>query len=119
MEKTNDSFQLKAADALNYGNFVETPVGAITFNMMTGDAPALAGRGCEVDIIESAISLTLGLIADAVEGGDRIDAVRAGQVADSLRLMASLTGFCVSSRNAIELAQEMARKNAGNNNKTR
>ncbi len=98
------NFQLLAADALNCGTFTNTPLGALMFSMLTGDAGACERFECEVDLIESHIVSTLELVADSMENGDKLDETRAGKAADVMRLMASLTGFCISARTVSDVA---------------
>lgn len=98
------NFQLLAADALNCGTFTDTPLGALMFSMLNGDAAAYERLECEIDLLESLIVSTLELAADGVENGDKLDGTRAGQVADVMRLAASLTGFCISARNVRDVA---------------
>lgn len=104
------NFQLEAADMMNYGGFAQTPIGALLLPMLKGDAALYARCDTEVKLIESGIVSTLNLIADGVERGDLVDVARAGSIAEALRLMASLTGFCISARDLSEFATERAIK---------
>ncbi len=111
---TDEIFQLQAADALHCGEFTATPLGALVSAMLEGKPAALANRASEVDVINGGVVATLELVADALENGETVDADRIGGVADCLRLMASLSAFCIAANNCIQAAETARRYCAKN-----
>lgn len=88
--------------------FRQTSIGAIVAGMVNNDDEVLTNCDCEVQTINGMIGSTLELVADAVENGDKVDEHRAGNVADRLRLMASLSRFCSEAMTMIQDAQYRA-----------
>ena len=101
----NTNFHREIIDVLNYGDFSETPLGSLVSAALDGDAKALAGKAFDVEMIERSTALALGLIADGVEANGAYDEAKASDVADSLRLIASLMAGCIAFRKVVDVVK--------------
>ena len=104
----NTNFQREIIEVLNYGDFGGTPLGSLVLAVLNGDAKALAGKAFDAEMVERSTALALGLIADGVEAGGAYDVAKVSDVADSLRLIASLMAGCIAFRKVVDVAKMKA-----------